>query len=158
MRRSEYPGVRYFVGLVFKHATDGYVGCVYCWNDAGSPWSEGRLPGEGSQLVNRQQPSYRVITEDGQYKCELFTRGLLTHVELTCFPCADVAQESVNPIAPSKAFLPALLKARSTFSRYFVDVEIDEATELGRLVPSEELKDTYPEDDSFAASWIHGWS
>lgn len=31
-RRSLYPSVRYFVGLVFRHATQDYVGCVYGWN------------------------------------------------------------------------------------------------------------------------------
>ena len=40
---------------------------------------------------------------------------------------------------------------------YFVDVEMDEATGFGRLLPSKELRDAYPDDDQFGASWIHGW-
>ena len=86
----------------------------------------------------RNQPFYHVLAADGQPRY--------------------VAQENINPIPPSKAFLPALLKSRSTFSRYFVDVDLDEATGLGRLLPSKELQDAYPEDDAFAASWIHGWA
>ena len=69
----------------------------------------------------------------------------------------DVAQENINPMPPSKVFLPALLNARSSFGRYFVDVEIDDATELGRLTPSKELCDAFPEDDRYGASWIQGW-
>ncbi len=76
----------------------------------------------------------------------------------TLTPTSDVAQENINPIPPSQAFLPALMKSRSSFSRYFVDVEMDDATNLGRLVPSKELQDAYPEDERFGASWIHGWS
>ena len=54
--------------------------------------------------------------------------------------------------------LPTLMRARTSFSRYYVDVEMDEATGLWRLIPSKELRDAFPEDDLFAASWIHGWS
>ncbi|KAF7793363.1 hypothetical protein EIP86_004475 [Pleurotus ostreatoroseus] len=140
-RRSEYPDVRYFAGLVFKHATHGYIGCIYGWHfkpicTQNEEWIQEMQV--DSLTYGREQPFYHVLADDGQPRY--------------------VAQENINPIPPSQAFLPTLMRSRSSFSRYFVDVEIDEATNLGRLIPSKELQDTYPEDDRFGASWIHGWS
>lgn len=69
----------------------------------------------------------------------------------------DVAQDNIVPSPPSKATLPWLYKCRSAFSRYFVDVDLDAATGLGRLITSTELQSAYPEDEQYGAGWIHGW-
>lgn len=34
---------------------------------------------------------------------------------------------------------------------------MDEATGLGRLIPSKELQSAYPEDEQYGANWTHGW-
>ncbi len=99
----------------------------------------------------RNQPFYHVIADDGHPRC---THTILSYyLILNYFP--DVAQENILPVSPSKEIISSLYKSLSTFSRYFVDLKIDEATGQGRLLPSKELQDAYPEDDQFAACWIH---
>lgn len=175
--RSAYPAVKFFVGLLFKHAVHQYVGSIYGWhvrvrviyilpalNWMPQPMcmqSEGWMQEmQVDSLTNgRNQPFYHVLADDGQPRCKLRT-SYPSIVALTTHMCigVDVAQENIIPVSPSMTLLPSLLKARTTFSRYYVDVEMDEATGLGRLIPSKELRDAYPEDDQFAASWIHGWA
>lgn len=60
------------------------------------------------------------------------------------------------PAAPTTVTLQWLFNSRTAFSRYFVDVEMDETTGQGRLVPSKELQAEYPEDDEFGEKWISG--
>ena len=82
---------------------------------------------------------------------------LYTHKSDTAVTYTDVAQDNIVPAAPTKSILPWLHSCRSAFGRYFVDVDMDEATGLGRLIPSRELQSAYPEDEQYGANWTHGW-
>ncbi|KAI0706100.1 hypothetical protein BC835DRAFT_1409733 [Cytidiella melzeri] len=136
-RRSTFPQVRHFVGLVFKHKRYNYVACIFGW-DPVCKQSRAWVDEMNVKALphGADQPFYHVFATDG--------------------PPKYVAQDNIVPVLPSKAILLWLYKSRSAFSRYFLDVEIDDATGLGRLVTSEELQVAYPEDDQYGSEWIHG--
>ena len=69
-------------------------------------------------------------------------------------PSSILAQDNIIPIPPLKLTTASLLGGRRTFARYFVDVEVDQYTDFGRLTLSAESKAAYPEDEAFGAQWI----
>ncbi|KAI0095086.1 hypothetical protein BDY19DRAFT_65140 [Irpex rosettiformis] len=136
--RSMFPEVKHFVGLLFKHKRYNYAACIFGWDPVCKQSRAWIAEMNVESLPNgRNQPFYHVFATDGHPRY--------------------VAQDNIVPAAPSKAIVPWLHKCRSAFGRYFVDVDMDEATGLGRLIPSEELRGAYPEDEQYGANWTHGW-
>ncbi|EKM61317.1 uncharacterized protein PHACADRAFT_82095, partial [Phanerochaete carnosa HHB-10118-sp] len=134
--RSNFPALKFFVGLPFMHRRYDYLGVIYGWDPtcmASEEWIEQMQVNRLSQ--GRNQPFYHVIPSEGQSKY--------------------VAQENIIPLVPLVMNkLNELFQRNSLANRYFVDVERGTSKYSTRLLPSTELKDAFPEDDAFGASFI----
>ncbi|GJE85809.1 YccV-like-domain-containing protein [Phanerochaete sordida] len=131
---SSYPRVAFFVGLPFVHKRYNYLGVIYGWDPtcmASEEWME-QMHVDALEF-GRNQPFYRVIPAEGQPRY--------------------VAQENISPVV--KSGLSELFQCHSLIGRYFVDLERDSRIALCRLLPSKELRDMYPEDDAFGASFVN---
>jgi len=132
--RSEHT-IKYFVGMIVRHSLYDYIGCIIGWHplcfakeDLTPVLEVQRLAGGWSQ------PFYWVITADGAKRY--------------------VAEEDLSPINVTKDLARKMFESRTIFGRFFEDVQEDEKHQRGRLLPSEELRVLFPEDDDAGASWI----
>ena len=53
-----------------------------------------------------------------------------------------------------KTVVRRIFENRSAMGRFFEGVELDESRKRGRLLPTQELQNLYPEDDQVGALWI----
>ncbi|KAG1885502.1 YccV-like-domain-containing protein [Suillus subluteus] len=125
--------VKFFVGMVFKHAAHGYVGYVYGWDPscaAAEDWI--REMGVDSLSRGRHQPFYRALTQSGslRYVAE-------DNIGTTCLEPADVRRIFID--APEAA-------------RYFED--LTQVDGRARFLLSPELNAAYPDDEAFGDRWL----
>ncbi|OCH94687.1 hypothetical protein OBBRIDRAFT_788940 [Obba rivulosa] len=133
--RSEH-NVQFFVGLIFKHARYSYTGCITGWEPKCMASDDWRAHMEVEKLARgADQPFYTVIAIDGHKRY--------------------VAEENIIPIVLTKDIARTLSQSRAYFSRCFEGAQFGEGSmQRGRLLPSEELRKVYPEDDAAGAAWI----
>ncbi|CCM03128.1 uncharacterized protein FIBRA_05249 [Fibroporia radiculosa] len=126
--------VKYFVGMVVRHLWYDYVGCVIGWHPLCLA-KEDLTPVIEVQRLRRgwDQPFYWVVTVDGAKRY--------------------VAEEDLEPIPVTREIARNMFEGRTIFGRYFDGVEVDEEQSRGRLLPTEELKTLYPEDNQAGAAW-----
>ncbi|KAG2076902.1 YccV-like-domain-containing protein, partial [Suillus decipiens] len=120
--------VKFFVGMVFKHAAHGYVGYVYGWDPscvAAEDWI--REMGVNSLSRGRHQPFYYALTQNGstRYVAE-------DNIRTTCLEPADVCRIFID--APEAG-------------RYFED--LTQVDGKARFLLSPELNAAYPDDEAF---------
>ncbi|KAG2155562.1 YccV-like-domain-containing protein [Suillus clintonianus] len=125
--------VKFFVGMVFKHAAHGYVGYIYGWDPscaATEDWI--REMGVDSLSRGRHQPFYHALTQNGssRYVAE-------DNIRTTCLKSADVLRIFVD--APEAG-------------RYFEDLTQDDGK--ARFLLSPELNAAYPDDEAFGDQWL----
>ncbi|KAG1757181.1 YccV-like-domain-containing protein [Suillus lakei] len=128
--------VKFFVGMVFKHAAHGYVGYIYGWDPscaATEDWI--REMGVDSLSRGRHQPFYHALTQSGssRYVAE-------DNIRTTCLEPADVRRIFID--APEAG-------------RYFED--LTQVDGRARFLLSPELNAAYPDDEAFGDQWLkHG--
>lgn len=125
--------VKFFVGMVFKHATHGYVGYVYGWDPscaAAEDWI--REMGVNSLSRGRHQPFYHALTQNGstRYVAE-------DNIRATYLEPADVCRIFID--APEAG-------------RYFED--LNQVDGKARFLLSPELNAAYPDDEAFGDQWL----
>ncbi|KAG1754890.1 YccV-like-domain-containing protein [Suillus paluster] len=125
--------VKFFVGMVFKHAAHRYVGYIYGW-DASCVATEDwvREMGVDSLPRGRHQPFYHALTQNGssRYVAE-------DNIRPTCLESVDVRRIFVD--APEAG-------------RYFED--LTQVDERARFLLSPELNAAYPDDEAFGDQWL----
>lgn len=125
--------VKFFVGMVFKHAVHGYVGYICGWNPscaAAEDWI--RKMGVDRLSRGRHQPFYQVLTQSGssRYVAE-------DNIRPTCLESADVRRIFID--APEAG-------------RYFED--LTQVDGRARFLLSPELNAAYPDDEAFGDRWL----
>lgn len=125
--------VKFFVGMVFKHAAHGYVGYVYGWDPscaAAEDWI--REMGVDSLSRGRHQPFYHALTQSGssRYVAE-------DNIRTTCLEPADIRRIFIE--APEAG-------------RYFED--LTQVDGRARFLLSPELNSAYPDDEAFGDQWL----
>jgi len=132
--RSEHS-VDFFVGLVVRHGQHEYVGCIIGWHPL-CLVKEDLTPIMEVQRLARgwSQPFYWIITVDGAKRY--------------------VAEEDLSPVVLSKDIARRMFEGHTVLGRYFEGAQENEVHQRGRLLPSQELKTLYPEDDLAGALWV----
>ncbi|KAG2156620.1 YccV-like-domain-containing protein [Suillus bovinus] len=125
--------VKFFAGMVFKHAAHGYVGYIYGWDPscaAAEDWI--REMGVDSLSRGRHQPFYHALTQSGseRYVAE-------DNIRTTCLESVDVRRIFID--APRAG-------------RYFED--LTQVDGRARFLLSPELNAAYPDDESFGDQWL----
>ncbi|OAX43011.1 YccV-like-domain-containing protein [Rhizopogon vinicolor AM-OR11-026] len=125
--------VKFFVGMIFKHAAYGYVGYIYGWDPscaAAEDWIH--QMGVDSLSRGRHQPFYHAFTQSGsqRYVAE-------DNIMATCLESADIHR---------------ILTDAPVAGRYFEDlIQVDGRA---RFLLSPELNAAYPDDEAFGDKWL----
>jgi F-box protein 21 len=132
--RSALTGeVKFFVGMVFKHAVRGYVGYICGW-DHSCAAAEDWIHHMGVDLLSRgrHQPFYQVLTQSGssRYVAE-------ENIRTTCLEPAEVRNIFID--APEAG-------------RYFED--LTQVNGRARFLLSPESNAAYPDDEAFGDRWL----
>ena len=73
----------------------------------------------------------------------------------------DIAEENIEPIPLSVAYIPPFFDKHPNMAMYFQSVETEQTVEevkvkKWRFVLSPETRANYPEDDAMGSAWVNG--
>ncbi|KAG2062271.1 YccV-like-domain-containing protein [Suillus hirtellus] len=125
--------VKFFVGMVFKHAAHGYVGYVYGW-DPSCAADEDWIREMGVDLLSRgrHQPFYHALDQSGSLRY--------------------VAEDNIRATFLEPAHVHRIFTDAPRAGMYFED--LTQVDGRARFLLSPELNAAYPDDEAFGDRWL----
>ncbi|KAJ7040436.1 YccV-like-domain-containing protein [Mycena alexandri] len=129
--RTTQIQIAHYVGIVFKHRSHNYVGCIVGWDSKCRASEQWQLQMNVQRLARgANQPFYHVLSLDGGERY--------------------VAEDNVAPTELTGELAQQFLQAVPILPRYFSDVFTHPESCRGRWRLSPESKFAYPDDEHFA--------
>ena len=97
---------------------------------------------------------YDVMFINGEVHCMSLPILIFDLSSVLIVTLTDVGHDTIQPAFPTPDVLRSLFASSGSFCRYFTGVDIDLEQQRGRLITSQELRTTFPDDDAAGASWV----